>query len=166
MIFGRDLLNQAESKKIMLVLSDGYPAATYYGQDDAMLKHSIKYLENQGLILGSIGIESYAPKRFYKNNIVINQLSDLPSALTELCGKLMTDKINKTDTDPQETQEWLDSLESIIENDGTERAHFLIEKLIAYQLCSQVARVRLANMVDTLYSVVAKFPKKYLPKLN
>ncbi len=38
-----------------------------------------------------------------------------------------------------------------------------IEKLVAYQLCSQVARVRLANMVDTLYSVVAKFPKKYLP---
>ncbi len=44
----------------------------------------------------------------------------------------MTDKINKTDTDPQETQEWLDSLESVIENDGTNRAHFLIEKLIAY----------------------------------
>ena len=39
-----------------------------------------------------------------------------------------------------------------------------IEKLVAYQLCSQVARVRLANMVDTLYSVVAKFPKKYLPR--
>ena len=38
-----------------------------------------------------------------------------------------------------------------------------IEKLVAYQLCSQGARVRLANMVDTLYSVVAKFPKKYLP---
>ncbi|MFL2746095.1 MAG: acetamidase/formamidase family protein [Dehalococcoidia bacterium] len=41
-----------------------------------------------------------------------------------------------------------------------------IEKLVAYQLCSQVARVRLANMVDTLYSVVAKFPKKYLPRKN
>ena len=38
-----------------------------------------------------------------------------------------------------------------------------IEKLVAYQLCSQVARVRLANMVDILYSVVAKFPKVYLP---
>ena len=36
------------------------------------------------------------------------------------------------------------------------------EKLAAYQLCSQVARVRLANMVDILYSVVAKFPKRYL----
>ena len=43
---------------------------------------------------------------------------------------------------------------------------FGIEKLVAYQLCSQVARVRLANMVDTLYSVVAKFPKKYLPRKN
>lgn len=37
------------------------------------------------------------------------------------------------------------------------------ERMAAYQLCSQVARVRVANMVDTLYSIVAKFPKKYLP---
>lgn len=36
------------------------------------------------------------------------------------------------------------------------------EKLAAYQLCSQVAQVRVANMVDILYSVVAKFPKRYL----
>ena len=40
---------------------------------------------------------------------------------------------------------------------------FGIERITGYQLCSQVARVRLANMVDILYSVVAKFPKKYLP---
>ena len=38
-----------------------------------------------------------------------------------------------------------------------------LEKIMAYQLCSQVARVRLANMVDILYSIVAKFPKKFLP---
>ena len=42
-------------------------------------------------------------------------------------------------------------------------ADYGIERLMAYQLCSQVARVRLANMVDILYSVVAKFPKRYLP---
>ena len=36
------------------------------------------------------------------------------------------------------------------------------ERLAAYQLCSQVAKVRLANMVDVQYSVVAKFPKRYL----
>lgn len=36
------------------------------------------------------------------------------------------------------------------------------DRLAAYQLCSQVAQVRVANMVDILYSVVAKFPKRYL----
>ncbi len=41
---------------------------------------------------------------------------------------------------------------------------FEIDRLNAYQLCSQVARVRLANMVDTLYTIVAKFPRKFLPQ--
>src|SRR5574340_534462 len=35
------------------------------------------------------------------------------------------------DSDPQETQEWLDALASVLENEGAERAHFLIERLIA-----------------------------------
>ncbi len=34
------------------------------------------------------------------------------------------------DADPQETREWLDALEAVIEEVGPERAHFLIEKLI------------------------------------
>ncbi len=34
------------------------------------------------------------------------------------------------DADPQETREWLDALEAVIENVGPERAHYLIEKLI------------------------------------
>lgn len=38
-----------------------------------------------------------------------------------------------------------------------------MDRLTGYQLASQVGRVRLANMVDTLYTIVAKFPKKYLP---
>jgi pyruvate dehydrogenase E1 component len=35
------------------------------------------------------------------------------------------------DSDPQETLEWLGALAGVIENEGAERAHFLIEKLIA-----------------------------------
>lgn len=34
------------------------------------------------------------------------------------------------DVDPQETQEWLDALEAVLEEEGTERAHFLLEGLI------------------------------------
>ncbi len=34
------------------------------------------------------------------------------------------------DIDPQETQEWLDALSAVIENEGLQRAHFLLENLI------------------------------------
>lgn len=36
----------------------------------------------------------------------------------------------QSDIDPQETQEWLDALDSVITQAGGERAHFLLEKLI------------------------------------
>jgi pyruvate dehydrogenase E1 component len=35
-----------------------------------------------------------------------------------------------TDIDIQETQEWLDALESVLEREGVERAHYLLERLI------------------------------------
>ena len=34
------------------------------------------------------------------------------------------------DQDPQETREWLDALEGILNTEGPERAHFLLEQLI------------------------------------
>lgn len=34
------------------------------------------------------------------------------------------------DIDPQETQEWLDALDSVIVNAGSDRAHFLLEQLV------------------------------------
>ena len=37
----------------------------------------------------------------------------------------------KEDIDPAETQEWIDALEAVIQNEGHERGHFLIEKLVA-----------------------------------
>ncbi|MCU7814056.1 MAG: pyruvate dehydrogenase (acetyl-transferring), homodimeric type [Candidatus Thiodiazotropha sp. (ex Rostrolucina anterorostrata)] len=36
----------------------------------------------------------------------------------------------RPDIDPQETQEWLDALEAVLENEGVDRAHFLIERLV------------------------------------
>src|SRR4051812_44520617 len=34
------------------------------------------------------------------------------------------------DVDPQETREWLEALDSVLEKEGPERAHFLLEKLV------------------------------------
>ncbi|MGB9428594.1 MAG: pyruvate dehydrogenase (acetyl-transferring), homodimeric type [Gammaproteobacteria bacterium] len=43
----------------------------------------------------------------------------------------MANDVAKTqDPDPQETREWLDSIKSVLDVEGAERAHFLIERLI------------------------------------
>jgi acetamidase/formamidase/creatinine amidohydrolase/Fe(II)-dependent formamide hydrolase-like protein len=42
-------------------------------------------------------------------------------------------------------------------------ADYGFAKADAYQLVSQVAVIRVANMVDPLYTVVAKFPRRFLP---
>ena len=39
---------------------------------------------------------------------------------------------DKKDIDPQETQEWLESLEDELEEQGFDRTRFLLEKLIDY----------------------------------
>ena len=36
------------------------------------------------------------------------------------------------DLDPQETKEWLESIDSVLKTHGAERAHFLLERLIDY----------------------------------
>jgi acetamidase/formamidase len=43
-------------------------------------------------------------------------------------------------------------------------ADYGFEKMEAYQVVSQVGSARVANVVDPLYTVVAKFPKALLPK--
>ncbi len=40
------------------------------------------------------------------------------------------DDILDQDIDPTETREWMDSLQSVLNHDGTERAHFLLEKMV------------------------------------
>ncbi len=43
---------------------------------------------------------------------------------------MATDPQQPKDIDPQETQEWQDALESVLDTDGEQRAHFLLEDLI------------------------------------
>ncbi|MCP4331759.1 MAG: pyruvate dehydrogenase (acetyl-transferring), homodimeric type [Gammaproteobacteria bacterium] len=38
--------------------------------------------------------------------------------------------VDETDIDPEETQEWIESLDSVLEREGPQRAHFLLERLI------------------------------------
>ncbi len=55
---------------------------------------------------------------------------------------------DQNDIDPQETQEWLDALEAVIENEGVERAHYLLEKLVTE---SRRSGANLPFRADTSY---------------
>ena len=44
---------------------------------------------------------------------------------------IMTNESYK-DLDPLETREWMDSMEAVIEREGPERAHFILEKLMEH----------------------------------
>src|ERR1700682_6536185 len=44
----------------------------------------------------------------------------------------MTDIPKREDLDPVETQEWLESIDSVLKTHGAERAHFILERLIDY----------------------------------
>ena len=52
------------------------------------------------------------------------------------------------DTDPQETREWLESIEDALEEHGNERTHFLLQTLIAY---AQTKGARLPFNTNTPY---------------
>jgi len=43
----------------------------------------------------------------------------------------MNTPLRAADLDAQETREWLDALTAVIEKEGPERAHFLLEQLLA-----------------------------------
>ena len=44
----------------------------------------------------------------------------------------MTQQSPYEDIDPTETQEWLESIESVMRAQGPQRAHFLLEKLVDF----------------------------------
>lgn len=56
--------------------------------------------------------------------------STIPLKVKKEPGQKVHALSNGTDIDPTETQEWLDSLSAVINKDGSDRAHYLLKKLI------------------------------------
>jgi len=65
--------------------------------------------------------------------------------------------IGANDKDPQETQEWLESLESVIEREGGERAHYLLETLIAK---ARLAGAEIPFSAETAYINTISIPQQ------
>ena len=57
-------------------------------------------------------------------------------------------KMQQRDIDPEETQEWLESFDSIVERQGIERAYFILTQLLSR---AQIERVELPALLQTPY---------------
>lgn len=68
---------------------------------------------------------------------------------------------NFNDIDPMETQEWLDALQSVITNEGTERAQFLIQELLKK---ANTEGVRPSAAINTPYrNTIKPHEEKQMP---
>jgi len=48
-----------------------------------------------------------------------------------MTNSLISKITGQNDVDPAETREWIEALQAVLEHDGSERVHFLIEQLVA-----------------------------------
>ena len=66
--------------------------------------------------------------------------------------KIFAEPISKDDIDPVETNEWIDSLNSVIENDGSSRASYLLNKVInqAYKSGLVLPDTRTTPYINTI----------------
>lgn len=82
-VAARRLMRRTEPRKVLIVLSDGFPAADGYvhGALYRHLKETVEATEKAGIEVIGIGIQSDSVKQFYPKNIVLNKVEDLPKAV-------------------------------------------------------------------------------------
>lgn len=79
-----------EDRKIIIVMSDGQPAAIARGLSDH-LKHVVQHLEKtMGYDLLGIGIQTDAPSRYYTHSVKIDTVTDLPKVVASALQKILT----------------------------------------------------------------------------
>lgn len=79
----RHFNDRKEDRKIMIVLSDGEPHAVGRGFANDLRK-AVGDIEQTGIDLYGVGIQTTAPKRFYTKSVVIHNLPDLGKELIRL----------------------------------------------------------------------------------
>lgn len=84
------LVARRETRKIMIVLSDGQPAVSGGGDLDGHLKAVVKQIEASGTDIVGIGIMDQSVKKFYKKFIIMKSVKDLPAVVTGELKDLLT----------------------------------------------------------------------------
>ncbi|RRZ70148.1 MULTISPECIES: cobaltochelatase CobT-related protein [Klebsiella] len=79
-----------EDRKIMIVLSDGSPAAQGHGLSGHLKMVTKQIEQDTDIHLLGIGILTDSPRRFYRDNICLNDVSDLAETLIKQMQRLLS----------------------------------------------------------------------------
>ena len=89
-LMGHRLLKQKAERHVMMVLSDGQPAASGdTGNLRTHLKKVIKELTERDIEMIGIGIQSEAVKDYYPKSVVLSRIEDLPTVVIGQLTKLL-----------------------------------------------------------------------------
>lgn len=89
-IAGRRLLQRKEKKKVMIVMSDGSPAADGSGYVlSDHLKTVVKSLTGAGVEMLGLGLQDESVKRFYPKSEVVTQVEQIPDKILELTRQMV-----------------------------------------------------------------------------
>ena len=85
---------QPMSNKLMLILSDGQPAAYGYGGETGRkhVKKVVTYLEAQGwniIQIGISGANKYHQERMFKNHMFVDDMDDLAPKLGKIIRRVI-----------------------------------------------------------------------------
>jgi cobaltochelatase CobT len=87
---GRQLLARPEKKKVLFVLSDGYPAYHCHTDENSHITNVVAQLQEvPGFTVIGIGMLSDAVRRFYDKHEVVNRIEELPRVVMGQMGKVL-----------------------------------------------------------------------------
>jgi Mg-chelatase subunit ChlD len=79
------LQQRKEPRKVLIVLSDGSPSGRDWAGDvEAYTKRTVEYAEKAGIDVYGIGIKDTNVTRFYKKNVVVNDISNLSKTILDV----------------------------------------------------------------------------------
>lgn len=87
------LSESKNDRKILFVLSDGLPNVFGESKNDVTLrqhlKDSVDKVEKSGIEVVAFGIQSSSVKEFYKKNVVVNDVKELPNSVVNELVKIL-----------------------------------------------------------------------------
>lgn len=91
------LIKQPQQRKVMLCLSDGYPAYNSdYNDQYQRTSDVVAYMSKQVDVIG-VGIQSKSVKNFFPKYVVVNELAELPKEVMDKLGKALLGQNFKVD---------------------------------------------------------------------